>query len=234
MNSIQRLSEVELDRLEALLASDIFKGQALGLDALQGFFCAIVSGPETILPSRWLPEVFGAEAEFESQEQAEEVMSLLMRLYNEVAATLQAQEPPLLILYPTEEDAGELDFAPWCFGYLHGSQIGDTDWFEAAGEGDEDLSELLTAFLLLNGAMKEDAQERGEPWLPEEKEQELLAELREDLPSVVLDIYNFWLDRRVAPRPARRAVPKIGRNDPCPCGSGKKFKHCCGADPSVH
>ena len=22
--------------------------------------------------------------------------------------------------------------------------------------------------------------------------------------------------------------PKIGRNDPCPCGSGKKYKHCCG------
>jgi uncharacterized protein len=27
----------------------------------------------------------------------------------------------------------------------------------------------------------------------------------------------------------RRIAPKVGRNDPCPCGSGKKFKHCCGA-----
>ena len=26
----------------------------------------------------------------------------------------------------------------------------------------------------------------------------------------------------------RRESPKIGRNDPCPCGSGKKYKHCCG------
>ena len=25
-----------------------------------------------------------------------------------------------------------------------------------------------------------------------------------------------------------RAGPKVGRNDPCPCGSGKKYKHCCG------
>ncbi|MBW6502633.1 MAG: SEC-C domain-containing protein, partial [Bacteroidales bacterium] len=25
-----------------------------------------------------------------------------------------------------------------------------------------------------------------------------------------------------------RATPKIGRNDPCPCGSGKKYKKCCG------
>jgi preprotein translocase subunit SecA len=29
--------------------------------------------------------------------------------------------------------------------------------------------------------------------------------------------------------PLRRAEPKIGRNDPCPCGSGKKYKKCCGA-----
>jgi len=28
-------------------------------------------------------------------------------------------------------------------------------------------------------------------------------------------------------QPVRRAAPKIGRNHPCPCGSGKKFKHCC-------
>jgi hypothetical protein len=28
--------------------------------------------------------------------------------------------------------------------------------------------------------------------------------------------------------PIRRAQPKVGRNDPCPCGSGKKFKKCCG------
>ncbi len=28
--------------------------------------------------------------------------------------------------------------------------------------------------------------------------------------------------------PLRRSAPKIGRNDPCPCGSGKKYKKCCG------
>ncbi|OQX86863.1 hypothetical protein B6D60_05320 [candidate division KSB1 bacterium 4484_87] len=29
-------------------------------------------------------------------------------------------------------------------------------------------------------------------------------------------------------KPIKKATPKIGRNDPCPCGSGKKYKHCCG------
>ncbi len=32
------------------------------------------------------------------------------------------------------------------------------------------------------------------------------------------------------PEPVRREGPKIGRNDPCPCGSGKKYKKCCGAN----
>jgi preprotein translocase subunit SecA len=30
------------------------------------------------------------------------------------------------------------------------------------------------------------------------------------------------------PLPMERENPKIGRNDPCPCGSGKKYKKCCG------
>ena len=30
------------------------------------------------------------------------------------------------------------------------------------------------------------------------------------------------------PQTIRREKPKIGRNQPCPCGSGKKYKHCCG------
>jgi preprotein translocase subunit SecA len=30
------------------------------------------------------------------------------------------------------------------------------------------------------------------------------------------------------PRPVRRSEPKVSRNDPCPCGSGKKYKKCCG------
>jgi SEC-C motif-containing protein len=39
-----------------------------------------------------------------------------------------------------------------------------------------------------------------------------------------------WLyeDGHVVPVTVVRTSPKVGRNDPCPCGSGKKYKHCCG------
>jgi uncharacterized protein len=65
------------------------------------------------------------------------------------------------------------------------------------------------------------------------------AEMRERLiagaAAGVMAIYHYFeaerlLDARAraAARTLRRDVPKVGRNDPCPCGSGKKFKHCCG------
>jgi SEC-C motif-containing protein len=39
----------------------------------------------------------------------------------------------------------------------------------------------------------------------------------------------FFLDGKLVQEPVRNE-PKIGRNDPCPCGSGKKYKKCCGAN----
>lgn len=38
-----------------------------------------------------------------------------------------------------------------------------------------------------------------------------------------------YVDGTMNPKGAPRRVEKIGRNDPCPCGSGKKYKKCCGA-----
>jgi SEC-C motif domain protein len=42
-------------------------------------------------------------------------------------------------------------------------------------------------------------------------------------------IWYFYDGKPVGNPPARRAAPKVGRNDPCPCGSGRKYKKCCGA-----
>ena len=68
--------------------------------------------------------------------------------------------------------------------------------------------------------------------------QGLLANIKHD---VVHTIYHVSIARRGVPRRAPVAVgagggrpqpkvagKKVGRNDPCPCGSGKKYKHCCG------
>jgi SEC-C motif-containing protein len=41
--------------------------------------------------------------------------------------------------------------------------------------------------------------------------------------------WYFVEGKLVSPQTEVRKQPKVGRNDPCPCGSGKKFKKCCGA-----
>jgi uncharacterized protein len=70
------------------------------------------------------------------------------------------------------------------------------------------------------------------------------AEQREKLivgtAAGVMAIYYYFEAQRLTPGLSmgdsttyRRVATKIGRNDPCPCGSGKKFKHCC-AKPTLH
>jgi SEC-C motif-containing protein len=48
--------------------------------------------------------------------------------------------------------------------------------------------------------------------------------------SEFLRVDGRWLynrELRLGPAPFKSAAPKVGRNDPCPCGSGKKYKQCC-------
>ncbi len=49
--------------------------------------------------------------------------------------------------------------------------------------------------------------------------------------STFIRVDGHWLfdDCVLNPKPPTRHVEKIGRNEPCPCGSGKKYKKCCGA-----
>jgi len=59
------------------------------------------------------------------------------------------------------------------------------------------------------------------------KAHKLAQELEANLPA----IHKFWVPRRkAAVSTGKRDEPKVGRNDDCPCGSGKKYKKCHGAD----
>jgi uncharacterized protein len=81
----------------------------------------------------------------------------------------------------------------------------------------------------------DDHDPRLEGWDPvEDDERESLIH---DMLDGVQDVYEFFRDAReraLAPDPVRRDRPKVGRNDPCPCGSGRKYKLCHGADAALH
>ena len=219
------LSTAELDRLEQLLASDVFHEEAMPLDMLQGLFCAVASAPDLIAPSRWLVSALGENPAYETPAQAQEVIDLVMRFYGQTVLELDDGRGITVYVFPDE--GGEDDLATWCDGYLEGVELSQADWYEH-GEP-EKVEELLFPFMLLSGRMRELAEEAGGliPSLDEERELRLKA--ANSMGDSVIAVYSYWLDKRISHAPIRRNEPKVGRNDPCPCGSGRKYKSCHGS-----
>ena len=240
-------SEADLDRLEEFLDSDIFKGEAMLLDELQALLCAVISGPQPVSPNEWLPAVFGEEPAFESEAQTSEILDLVMRFHNDLAEKLGAGDEWELILYPFSDDPDELDFATWADAYIYGSQLG-CNWYEEVGDHSEELTELLQPFFLLSGMLKEDALQRREPWMSATQEKLAIEDAQNDLPELVSAIHDFWRAKRssddaIAHDMRKKGkielgsigeTPKAGRNETCPCGSGKKYKQCCGSPEKLH
>jgi uncharacterized protein len=217
------MTPTDLDRLEALLSAEHLR-DSMTLDALQGLFCAVASAPSPIPQEAWLAAALGEHA-FASADEQREVTDLITRFCNDTARELAAEEGLDVLSYPAEE--GEEELAVWCEGYLVGVALAEPDWF-AAGD-DETVDELLFPFMALSGRLKEHALEAGEPWEEGEAEAKLMADARESFYDTVEEAWRYWFDLRINRVPQKREGAKVGRNDPCPCGSGKKFKACCGA-----
>jgi uncharacterized protein len=237
-NSLQaQLADPQLDRLETLLAEPAL-AEAMRLDEIQGYLCAALSGPQPISEDDWLADVLGSEDALES-EAGREASVLLRAFASALEAELASGEPPVLLLYAKDEDDenGPSDYLPWCQAYLAGVDAADDDWFEFLGEdedeGDSDevsyIDERLFPLMVLTGEAEAAAREHGDEWPTGEELEQLQNDCEEDLPQAVTDIHRFWLAKR-GTQTIRRDLPKVGRNEPCPCGSGKKFKQCCGAE----
>lgn len=224
MSSHPRLTDADLDRLDALLSTPEMEN-SMTLDAIQGLLCAVASSPQPVPTEKWIPVVLG-EGKFKSEELAKEAEQLLLRCYDDTFRELAGEDGITMLSYPVEE--GEEELALWCDGYLEGTQLAEPGWFEM-GEDEEVVSELLYPFMLLSGRLKESALEEGEEWPGPDEERRLMDEARESIAVDISAAYHFWFERRVNREPIRREATKVGRNDPCPCGSGKKYKACHGA-----
>lgn len=226
------LTDADFDRLEELLEAEVFAEEAMRLDEAQALICAVVSSPEPIQPAVWLPEVLGAGVDKVDDPVVGEAVELLMRMNNEIAQALLDDATISPMLYPVEEDSEDYDFAAWADAYIYGAGLGG-DWYDLAGKHADDLSELLEPMFMLNGMLKEDAEKNGERWFNPAEEERLLADIQDNLPVIVQTLYNFWRAKRGGTT-VQHEEPKTGRNDPCPCGSGKKFKQCCGSPDKLN
>lgn len=194
----------------------------LPVDGAQGLLAAIACAPAPILEERWMQAILGNAPQFASPEESEEITTLLQRFQEETARQLNEGEGFDFILYGAE---GAEDLETWSDGFLAGVDLSDPPWDEMA-DGD-DVHNMLFPFLALTGQAREMALDGGEDWMSEDEEVEMLVEIREGLADHLLDVRRFWFEKSIPPT-VKREAPKVGRNDPCPCGSGKKYKACCG------
>jgi uncharacterized protein len=221
------LSESGFDRLGKFLQS-CNNGKAMNIEEVDGFFAALIVGPGMVMPSEYLPEVFGGEIsdcrEFGSLDEANDILALLMRHWNDIAATLSKDEVYLPVLL--EDENGVLHGNDWARGFMRGVELRHDDWMELIA--DEDNGGCMIPMLMLCHEHDPDTEMRPEPIGLEQRE-EIIVHMAAGL----LAAHRYFKTQRQAFASAhtvgrQHRTPKIGRNNPCPCGSGKKYKRCCG------
>ena len=142
------LTDAELDRLGDFLKS-CTGGRAMNVEALDGFFAALITGPETVMPGEYYSEVFGGEmsdaCEFGSLDEANEILGLMMRHWNEIAGTLNKDEVyvPLLL----QDENGVAHGNDWARGFMRGMGMRHDRWAELMD--DEEHGGCLVPMMML-------------------------------------------------------------------------------------
>jgi uncharacterized protein len=230
------LTDAEFERLSGILGRFDSK-QPMNLEQLDGFLAALICGPEIVRASEYLPVICAGDMvfknSFSSQSGLQDFLSLIMRHWNVIADTLHSGDVFLPLLL--EDENGISHANDWAKGFLRGMELRRTDW--AILLDDEKHGGWLVPIFAL--AHENDSDPEMRPY-----KRAIGAEEREKLivgaAAGVTGIYRYFEAQRLVERQPldnvttfHRTVPKIGRNDPCPCGSGKKFKQCCGR-PTLH
>lgn len=237
------LSPREFDRLDQFLMADEDLENSMDVSTLDGFLGAVLSGPKLIVPSEWMRWVWDMEAgeqqpEFRSEKQAQGILDLLMRHANDVAHTLtytpENYEP---MFYQHEVEGRTVTVIDeWCSGYIKGMSL-DPDGWQPLLKRQPDWFEVIDLYGTESGWERlKDLVESHTDRL--DRHEALVGRIA----PAVRHIHGFWLEHRsesdqsVARRPPTpfRKTPSPGRNDPCPCGSGKKYKRCHGSPENLH
>ena len=225
----QGLDDAELERLDGFLAG--LGDEAMSLEAVDGFFAALICGPLAMGPLQAVPLIWGEAHAFDSVAEATEITDLLLRHWNSIADTLQRSLTSDEVYWPLlfEDESGRAAGNDWALGFMQGVDSQPGCW-DALFE-DAEAAEMLVPMLMLAQEHDPDPELRPEPIADAQR-----SEIIEWMAAGLADTYRYFAEARSpAIEQVRRDGPKTGRNDACPCGSGKKYKRCCGSgEPTLH
>ncbi len=257
--AIEPLTPEEFDEVDAILDDLRTRyDETPHWEFCEGFMAALICCRRLIMPSEFLPVLLAVgvngdvdEGSFADDAQSSRFMTLWTRRWKEVAEALSAKIENLgdeAAYYPEvmdmrgavaalpEEARAELagDTIPsygqmWGLGFMYAVESWPEEW---AAPRDKDAAQWLDEALEAIVALTDDDTaapvlsvyaEDGAPSISEER-----MDAYANAIWAVYDLRELW--RTLGPRQQTvHKTPTPGRNDPCPCGSGKKYKKCCGA-----
>ena len=234
------LTDAEFEELDELLTKTPEPFEPLDAVMLDGYLCGVIVQPVLLEADAWLPHVF----DFDGQPLPEDVdpawrervTALILRRHaalNRAIAEDGWFDPLILELDDfnpprTDDPAASLKpvsqaLFPWVAGFQHAMES-----FPDLLELPDPAIDVALARLYRHLPAQTDEEREVVATLDKEHPLATLDEAIEDLIVIVADLEDLTRDRRYKVETVKRDAPKVGRNDPCPCGSSKKFKQCHG------
>jgi uncharacterized protein len=204
---------------EALMSDEAPEGATKILSELDGFLTAVAIGPESLPPSEWLPCIWGDNApESRSDEQVKTALDLILGRYNQILAELRDDPDSYQPVFWRDEH-GRIIVDDWVEGFMDGMALRPEGWrtLLKSREHRHYIAPIAVRFRDAQGnrALKTEESENVKA---------LIEQAAELIPAGVIGIDRFFKQMHQF----FSGGTKLGRNDPCFCGSGKKFKKCCG------
>lgn len=214
-----------LRRLDDALA-DLPLEEPMLLTELDGFLTGILVSPDAIAPAEWLQSVWGSDdsgvAAFDDPLDVQWFADAVMARHAEIARDLARGK--LRPIFDVDERNGDVLWELWIDGFAEAMALRPDGWDAVANGDDPDAAAALESLSTLIAIA------RNESPLDSMEINAFEDRATTDLVDGVQRLH-LARSRRQTDSPAQAigaASAKIGRNDPCPCGSGKKSKRCCG------
>lgn len=218
------LTSRELAKLESYLAR---LPQSMTVEMLDGFFAALVCSPKLVMPSEYMPHVLGAdESKLADLDEVKDFYGLVMRHWNAIARALAKKDKRYDLVLVSPDD-GTSYGEGWAKGFLQGVQIGGSAWGDLIH--DEENGGIFVPLFALAHEHDPDPELRPNP-IDDDQRNLMLATISASL-GFVLEYFAQHRRQPLTDSTTVKAAPrKVGRNESCPCGSGRKYKHCCGCN----
>lgn len=248
------LTDAEFAELDELLATTPEPLEALDASMLDGYLCGVLVQPRLIESDEWLPNIFDYDGGVLPDDVDPTWLARIRELVERRHAALNRAmvedgwfDPVVLDLdenaepepAAADEDAEQLQaretyaamsaisrtLMPWVAGFQHACLC-----FPELSEMDDDA--VMAALARLYRHLPAETPEEKEIVATLDREHPLkdIDDAIEELVVTVADLCDLTEQHRYKVETMRREGPKVGRNDPCPCGSGRKYKQCHGSN----